>query len=353
MSIWSKRTRRDFVIPDEGIDVIETPNIGGIQQTLLIQSYSVDNPVLLFIHGGPSMPLPGVSCRGVDYALATCTRELAKYCTLVFWDQRGTGRSFHPGLKEENIHMESFMQDALVITDYLREKFRKTKIHLAAHSWGTVLGLQLIHRNPEKYLSYSAISQIINWVENDRLCYKWLMEEAQRRNHKKMLAELKAIGEPPYLESVQKWKTLRKWLIQNKSMFYDAGDGNSPTMMKLFKILLNSEDYRLIDIFNSFIRGFKLAYNERMIRDIQSFDFAKMIQSVDVPVQFIHGRQEKHVMPELVVKFYERLSAPKGKRFLWAEQSSHTFHPIDARMNESLLLEWITIYEGNAGKIVG
>jgi pimeloyl-ACP methyl ester carboxylesterase len=49
---------------------------------------------MLFIHGGPSMPVPGVSCRGVDYVLITTTKELVKHFTIVYWDQRGTGKSY-------------------------------------------------------------------------------------------------------------------------------------------------------------------------------------------------------------------------------------------------------------------
>ena len=353
MKLWSKRTPRDFVIPTEGIDEVVTIRIGGVEQTLLIQGYSAENPVLFFIHGGPSMPLPGVSSRGQDYALAICTKELVKHCTVVFWDQRGTGKSFHKELTDKDIHMKLFIQDGLWITDYLRKRFHQSQIHLAAHSWGTVLGMQLIHRYPDRYRSYSGLSQIVNWVENDRLCYKWLMEEAVRSKNKKMIAELKLIGEAPYPETMKQWGALRKWLMRNQSMLYDAGDGESPTMPKLFKLMLRSGEYNLTDVFNSLIRGFKLAYNERMIRDIQSFDFMTTIRSVDVPVQFIHGRQEKHVLPQLVESFCNQLNAYHGKRFLWAENSSHVFHPCDAKMNESRLLEWIDIYEETAEGIVG
>src|SRR5690606_29217739 len=80
------RKRYDFVIGENGINTVEKVRIGGIDQTILIQGEDVTRPVLLLLHGGPSMPIPGVSSRGMDYTIATNTRELVKNFIVVFWD---------------------------------------------------------------------------------------------------------------------------------------------------------------------------------------------------------------------------------------------------------------------------
>ncbi|WP_460323530.1 hypothetical protein [Paenibacillus sp. YSY-4.3] len=56
---------------------------------------------------------------------------------------------------------------------------------------------------------------------------------------------------------------------------------------------------------------------------------------------FIHGSQEKHVMPELIQRFVEQLDAPEGKRLLWSDKSSHAFHLDDARENEQRLIRYL------------
>lgn len=86
--------KADFTISEKGISSIEKMMIGGVEQHILIQTEKPGSPVILFIHGGPSMPVPGVSNRGTDYALIITTKELIKHFTVVFWDQRGTGKSF-------------------------------------------------------------------------------------------------------------------------------------------------------------------------------------------------------------------------------------------------------------------
>lgn len=344
MTAWGKR-RRDFEIPQGGIDKVETLSIGGVNQSILIQGYSRDNPVLLFLHGGPSMPIPGVSGRGVDYALVTCTQELVKHCTVVFWDQRGTGRSYSRTISAESMHVEKYVEDALEVTDYLRSVLGKEKIHLVGHSWGTLLGMQLIIRYPERYATYSAFSQMVSWMENDKLCYKWLMEKADTENNLRMRKALSTLGEPPYHGGLKQWGELRKWLMRNKSMFHSTNDGLSPTMGSLLRMILSSPDYKLKDVYHSMVSGFKLAYNERFLSEIQQIDYRTDGCSLSVPVQFIHGRHDRHVMPSLVEQYYRDLDAPLGKRLLWSEQSSHVFHLLDAKANERSLIEWMLLYE--------
>ncbi|GIQ70824.1 hypothetical protein XYCOK13_36480 [Xylanibacillus composti] len=285
------------------------------------------------------MPVPGVSNRGSDYALVMTTKELIRNFTLVFWDQRGTGRSYSKHIPSETMHLKQFIQDGLEVTDYLRQRFQQDKIHLAAHSWGSVIGLSLAYKYPERYMSYTAFSQITSWVENDKLSYKRLLQVAEETNNRKLLKELVEVGEPPYVESFEQWAVIRKWQFRNKSMFYDAGDNQSATYFSIFKIMLRSPDYSLKDIYNSLVRGFKLSYTAQMIDDINTFDFFKDVPALQMPVMFIHGSKEKHVMPELLIRYVEKLDAPKGKKLYWSDKSSHTFHIEDARENEQRVIQ--------------
>ena len=263
----------DFTISEQGINSIEKIMIGGVQQSILIQTEKPGSPVMLFIHGGPSMPVPGVSNRGTDYALIITTKELIKHFTVVFWDQRGTGKSFSKYIPKETMNLKQFISDAKDVTDYLMERFKQNKIHLVAHSWGSVIALNLAYQFPEKYYSYTGFSQITNWVENDKLSYKWLLDQAKMTNNQKALKELLDVGEPPYTKDFQQWSVIRKWQLKYKTMFYDAGDKTSATFISCLKIMLYSPDYSLKDIYNSLVRGFKLSYSEELLHDLNTFDF--------------------------------------------------------------------------------
>jgi pimeloyl-ACP methyl ester carboxylesterase len=116
------------VINKNGVSEVEKVLIGELKQTILIQAEEVTKPVLLLLHGGPSMPFPGVSSRGRDYTIVTNTKELVKHFVLVFWDQRSTGKSYHRGIPQKTMNVSQFVADKIELTDYLRERFFQKNI---------------------------------------------------------------------------------------------------------------------------------------------------------------------------------------------------------------------------------
>jgi len=253
--------KRDYVISENGISSVEKVMLGGINQCILIQAEDPCKPVLLIIHGGPSMPLPGVSSKGQDYTIVTNTRQLVRNF-VVFWDQRGTGKSYSSDIPLDTITIEQFILDAEELTDYLRSRFKHNKIFLAGHSWGSTIGLSLAIKSPDKFYSYIGFSQIISWTENDKLALEWIKEEAKRRGNGKALKELESIGNPPLTESFEKWSISRKWQRNFNTLIYTDEQIKHPGMMGVTKAMLQSETYTLKDIFNSFYKGFKLVYSQ-------------------------------------------------------------------------------------------
>ncbi|MFE8699941.1 alpha/beta fold hydrolase [Cytobacillus sp. FJAT-54145] len=319
------RKKHEFTIPDDGISSVETIELGSTQQTILLQGEKQINPVLLVLHGGPSMPLPGVSSRGRDYTIVTNTKELVKHFTVVFWDQRGTGRSYHKDIPAHTMTIDQFVQDANELTDYLRERFSQTKIFLAGHSWGSTIGLELATKCPEKFYSYIGLSQIISWTENDKLALCWMKEEATRRGHKKALAELNSVGEPPFVDSFQQWGILRKWQRNFNTLIYTDEMIKHPGLLGVSKPMFQSEDYTLKDIINTYYYGFKLIYSNRFIQELAERNFMDSVKEVPIPITFIHGKKDFHVHGCLVEEFYNKLHARKGKQFIWMEKSATCF----------------------------
>lgn len=334
--------KRDFVIDNMGIDTVEKITIGSVKQSILVQAQNPNNPVLLFVHGGPCTPVPGVVSRGQDYAIATTTKELVKHFVVVFWDQRGAGKSYDKNIPSESMRVNQFISDCNELIDLLRERFHQEKIHLAAHSWGTIVGLSIASKYPEKLHSYVGISQVLNWANNDKLCYEWIMNKAKEANDKKTLKKLDELGLPPYTKSIKQWTDFRMPLMKYNSMIYTSQTIKHPGMMGVAKLFLNSKEYSLKDIFHTFLSSYKLTYTQEIIEDFAKIDLDS-IKKINVPVFFLHGRRDVHVDSKPVEEFFKDLNAPHGKQMVLYENSSHIFHPEDAREIEKYIIESVKI----------
>lgn len=167
----------------------------------------------------------------------------------------------------------------------------------------------------------------------------WAKQEAAKRNNKKALRELSEIGVPPFIKSAEQWGVLRKWTARFNSMIYSDDEIKHPGLLKSTKALFQSKDYSLIDVYRSFVKGFKLVYHLDFIKDIAKVDFKEQMPKVSIPVTFIHGSKDLHVYGQLVEDYINILDADKGKQLIWLEKSSHVFHPHDTKLIEQHIIE--------------
>jgi hypothetical protein len=79
----TRNTHTYQITAPNGIDEASYVKIGGIEQWITIRGEDRNNPVLLFLHGGP-----GDATNPWGYA---AFRSWLKYFTVVQWDQRGAG----------------------------------------------------------------------------------------------------------------------------------------------------------------------------------------------------------------------------------------------------------------------
>ena len=107
--------------------------VNGNENGMIIRGKSEENPVLLFISGGPGVPQYWLN----EYY----ENKLEDYFTVCWWDYYGEGLSYDAKIDKSEITLERLEQDAVTITEYLKERFSKDKIYLMAHSGGTPLGV--------------------------------------------------------------------------------------------------------------------------------------------------------------------------------------------------------------------
>lgn len=300
-----------------GIASIETVNINGLDQSILIRGEDIRNPVLLYLHSGPG------STEMVSFR--TAQKDLEKYFTVVSWDQRGTGKSYSSSIPHESMTISNMVEDTKALTEYLLARFKKDKIFLVGHSWGTALGLSVVSKYPSLYYAYIGSGQVVASAKAEKYSFNYALEAAKEAGNKQAIRELGELNNVyPYLdtENNPNWyedlKTERKWLLNLGGEVYGKSDNSF-----MFTPALGLSEYTLED-FIHFVQGSEFSL-KAIWPEFMKLDFRKDIQKVDVPVYFLQGSHDALTPSSLVEEYFNLLSAPK-KELIWFDKSAH--HPM-------------------------
>lgn len=289
------------------ISTLEKIKIGGVDQTFLVRGYDANNPILLFLHGGPGLP---------EIPLAFCTQnELEKHFIMVNWDQRGAGKSYSKKISSETLNLEQFIDDAYELIHFFLKRYIKEKIYLIGHSWGSILGLLLVQRYPELFYAYIGMGQVINPKEGEKMAYQFVLESAKKAGNIKVVSKLEK-DPPPYGDDFKRLRFIGKWIARYGGNFY-----GKKSQWILIKKILKSPEYSLRDIFKlikGLLNTLKIVW--KYMLDINFFEEAPELK---VPVYFFEGRHDYQVPFPLVEKYFDKLIAPR-KKLIWFENSSHS-----------------------------
>lgn len=166
--------------------------VNGIRQGMFIRGENTQNPVILYLHGGPGTPM----LQFITYFEKE--ERLEKYFTVCYWDQRGSGMTYDRSTSPGTMTVTQMVEDTRAVTEYLKSRFGQNKIYLIGHSWGSYLGVKTIQKYPENYLAYIGIGQVTNQVESERLAYDFMLKHAKERNDQDVIEKLS--GFDPYAD---------------------------------------------------------------------------------------------------------------------------------------------------------
>ncbi|GEN69575.1 hypothetical protein CRH01_41430 [Chryseobacterium rhizosphaerae] len=99
-------------------------------------------------------------------------RPIEEYFTVVNYDQRASGKTYHANdtLSLKNtIHISQYVDDAIELAELIKAKYKKKKVLLIGHSWGTIISMRAGLKRPDLFYAYVGIGQVINTRDNERL----------------------------------------------------------------------------------------------------------------------------------------------------------------------------------------
>ena len=285
--------------------------IGGIQQGFFIRSENLENPVLLFLHGGPGSPMLSIQIE------TESAERLEKYFTVCYWEQRGAGITFDDNMDVATMTVEQMVEDTRQMTNYLQRRFGQEKIYLMGHSWGSYLGIQTIAKYPENYKAYIGIGQISNQLESEKRAYDYLMQLATEKSDEKLLKKLQQYNKlAPDFPSHEYLMDVR--MEMNK---YGVGMAHQNiSMIDMVKSVLLFKGYTFTEKVN-YTKGSLLSLD--LFDNIIADNLFESAVSFEVPVYAMQGKYDYVTSYELAREYIDKIETP-AKGFFTFDNSAHS-----------------------------
>ena len=269
--------------------------IGGIEQYVLIRGENKNNPVILFLHGGPGLATSPLYPWFIPWE---------KHFTMIQWDQRGAGKTYgRYGKNTPDLNADRLESDGIELAEYLQKHLQTNNIILLGHSWGSYLGLRMIAHRPDLFKAFIGTGQSIKGDEGDLTGYNLVLKKARDADDSKTVEDLLKIGAPP-------WKDSKTMMAARNYYVNYTPQKEIPLiyMKRSIPTALFAPGIRLKDIIDNINGG--LFSLDVFASFLNTIDARGIGLSYDVPMYFILGNLDYVNPVPLVERFVKDITAP-------------------------------------------
>lgn len=285
------------------INILDKVILGEMEQWILARGNNKDNPILLFLHGGPGLPMMPFHQHFQS--------EIEEKYIVVHWDQRGTGKSYSEDIPSESINLSQILSDAHQLVSILKQRFCKDKIYLAGHSWGSIIGINLVNLYPEDFYGFISIGQVVDYSKSLSISCDFALEKAKIQGCQEAVDELSEVGESPVNDD-----TKLSIILKNVRRF----GGNMHKEVNFLSIAKNCKEYTEIDL-NNVPKGLNFS-DEYLWHEVISTNIMDTIIDLKVPICFFCGKYDYMTPTILVEEYYKKINT-SFKKIVVFENSAH------------------------------
>jgi len=295
------------------IDRREPVQLGDSTQWIRIRAANAGSPLLLLVQMGPGLPMIN-EVPAYGRALS-----LEDDFTVVYWDQRGCGRSLRSAGAARELSLEAMTGDTERLLALLCDRFDRPAV-VTGFSMGATIAALATARRPDLVAALVTVGMDIDGPAIENNAYQFALAAAHARNSRRAIRQLEAIGPPPHLEPRQ-FATRGRWVAN----FGGVRTGHTYNSMArgLLASLLRSPDYSLADTVRAF-RGITAA-QAALLPELATLDLTHTLTRLNTPIVMAQGRRDQVAPPSVAERYAELLEAP-GKQLVWFERSAHMPH---------------------------
>lgn len=308
------------------IDRRESVQLGESMQWIRIRGANAHNPLLLLVQMGPGLPM-------INEAPAFGRLlSLEDDFTVIYWDQRGCGRSLRSTDAPRDLSVQAMVSDTRRLLAMLRDRF-DTRPIVAGFSMGATIAALAIAPRPDLVSTLVTVGMDIDGAAADKNAYQFALATAHAGNNRKAIRQLEAIGPPPHLEP-KMFGTRARWATN----FGGVRQGHTYNTMNrnLLFSLLRSPDYSLADTVRT-LRGIA-ASRAALLPELATLDLPHTLTRVDTPIVMVQGRHDQVAPASAAERYAELLEAP-SKQLVWFEHSAHMPHLEEPERFRDLLVQ--------------
>lgn len=289
--------------PSGGINKSMYIDVNGTKQWISIYGKNINNPILLYLHGGP-----GSSTSHLDYVI---TRKWADVYTIVTWDQRNCGKSYNIEQNDVALTKDLFLTDGKEVTEYVLDYLSKDKLTILGHSWGSIYGANLVLEYPMYYECFIGAGQLVDCLENEEAfkqeAYIWAQNDEEMLNLVDQLTPDNATVEHFSLKN----KIMQKY---GYDMMAKGVDYN------LISTIIFNPYYSISDLIQFLNTDMSTYLDFYSSAEFASFSLKDKVE-YQVPFYNINGDKDYQTNYKLAQEYFEEVNAPYKQMFIMEDMT--------------------------------
>ena len=314
--------------PEQRIDEKGFVRIGGAEQWITITGDRCDNPVILFLHGGPGNPLSPFA--------ESIYGGWSKDFTLVQWDQPGAGMTFgrQSPPPTEALSVAAMSADGVAVARYLLDHLHVRKVILMGSSWGSILGVNMALAQPDLFHAYVGTSQVVSYRANQAATYPRVLALARAAGDQDTVSRLEALGPPPWVNP-RAFGTLRRAIRKYEGLATDptpeawwspAAAYATPQALADYEA---GEDYSFLQFVG--LKG------DGMFSGV---DLEALGSRFETPVFLLQGSEDLLTTADVTQRYFDGLTAPR-KALIMVPRAGHDPNPTMVDAQYRLLMQQV------------
>lgn len=301
---------------NKGVRRLESFWVGDSQQWALISGADRHLPILLVLQAGPGFPI--IHDAPALERMLHWEREFV----VVYWDQRGCGKSFRAQQGQGDSSLAQCVADTVEMIKTIQARMNAAKVFLLGFSLGATIGALAAQEAPGAVHAFIGVGMDIDWLRGEKSAYEFALNGARERGNQRAWHELtEIVGSGPITDA-------KRFLLRAKWLAEFGGIHRGWTYRKLLlgqiRSIVCSPYYTVRDAIGA-LQGMRLM-PDLLLGELGLINLFRTAGRLDVPVSILQGRHDPLAPAVVAEDYFQRLEAPRGKELVWFESSAHMPH---------------------------